>query len=55
VVSGRRSEHALYAESLASYGSGETFPHDAAEGFIRLAGLETELAAIRAGKEAAHV
>jgi argininosuccinate synthase len=55
VVSGRRSEHALYAESLASYGSGETFPHEAAEGFIRLAGLETELAAIRAGREAAHV
>ena len=43
------------SESLASYGSGETFPHDAAEGFIRLAGLETELAAIRAGKEAARV
>jgi argininosuccinate synthase len=54
VVSGRRSEHALYAESLASYGSGETFPHDAAEGFIRLAGLETELAAVRAGKSVAH-
>ena len=54
VVSGRRSEHALYAESLASYGSGETFPHDAAEGFIRLAGLETELAAVRAGKAVAH-
>ena len=54
VVSGRRSEHALYAESLASYGSGETFPHEAAEGFIKLAGLETELAAVRAGREAAH-
>jgi argininosuccinate synthase len=54
VVSGRRSEHALYAASLASYGSGETFPHDAAEGFIRLAGLETELAAVRAGKLVAH-
>jgi argininosuccinate synthase len=54
VVSGRRSEYALYAESLASYGSGETFPHDAAEGFIRLAGLETELAAVRAGKSVAH-
>jgi argininosuccinate synthase len=54
VVSGRRSEQALYAESLASYGSGETFPHDAAEGFIRLAGLETELAAVRAGKVVAH-
>jgi argininosuccinate synthase len=54
VVSGRRSEHALYAESLASYGSGESFPHEAAEGFIRLAGLETELTAVRAGREAAH-
>ena len=41
VVTGRRSEHALYAETLASYATGETFPHDAAEGFIRLAALET--------------
>ena len=40
--------HALYAESLASYGAGETFPHEAAEGFIRLAALEAELAAARA-------
>jgi argininosuccinate synthase len=47
IVSGRRSEFALYAETLASYGSGETFPHAAAEGFITLAGLETELAAVR--------
>jgi argininosuccinate synthase len=48
VVSGRRSEHALYAHTLASYAEGETFPHAAAEGFIRLASLETELAASRA-------
>jgi argininosuccinate synthase len=47
VVVGRRSEHALYAETLASYGTGETFPHDAAEGFIRLLALEVELAAAR--------
>jgi argininosuccinate synthase len=47
VVTGRRSEHALYAEQLASYGTGETFPHEAAEGFIRIAALETELAAAR--------
>jgi argininosuccinate synthase len=47
VVTGRRSEHALYAETLASYGTGETFPHDAAEGFIRIAALEVELAAAR--------
>jgi argininosuccinate synthase len=50
VVNGRRSEHALYAEALASYATGETFPHDAAEGFIRLASLEAELAAARARK-----
>ncbi len=47
VVTGRRSEYALYAETLASYGSGETFPHEAAEGFIRIAALEVELAAAR--------
>jgi argininosuccinate synthase len=48
VVNGRRSEHALYAETLASYATGETFPHEAAAGFIRLASLEAELAAARA-------
>src|SRR5262249_17657401 len=48
VVTGRRSETMLYAEKLASYGTGETFPHEAAEGFIRIAALETELAAARA-------
>ena len=35
VVTGRRSETMLYAERLASYGTGETFPHQAAEGYIR--------------------
>ena len=47
VPTGRRSEHALYAEQLASYGTGETFPHHAAAGFIELASLEVELAAAR--------
>ena len=47
VVTGRRSEFMLYAEQLASYGTGETFPHAAAEGFIRIASLEVELAAAR--------
>jgi argininosuccinate synthase len=50
VVAGRRSPNALYAETLASYGAGETFPHSAAEGFIRLAALEVELAAARERK-----
>jgi argininosuccinate synthase len=48
VVTGRRSKYMLYAEQLASYGTGETFPHEAAEGFLRIASLEAELAAARA-------
>ena len=48
VVTGRRSEHMLYAEQLASYGAGETFPHEASEGFLRIVSLEAELAAARA-------
>ena len=52
VVTGRRSEYALYAETLASYGAGETFPHEAAEGFIRIAALEVELAAARERRRA---
>src|ERR687897_735542 len=47
VVTGRRSPNMLYAEQLASYGTGETFPHAAAEGFIRISSLEVELAAAR--------
>jgi argininosuccinate synthase len=46
-VTGRRSPNILYAERLASYATGETFPHAAAEGFIRIASLEVELAAAR--------
>jgi argininosuccinate synthase len=54
VVAGRRSQHSLYAETLASYGVGETFPHQAAEGFIQLQALETELlAALARGKATA--
>ncbi len=48
VITGRRSPHMIYAADLASYGTGETFPHDAAEGFIRISSLETELHAARA-------
>ncbi len=47
VVTGRRSPHLLYAAELASYATGETFPHEAAEGFIRISSLETELHAAR--------
>jgi argininosuccinate synthase len=47
VVTGRRSPYSIYAHDLASYGTGETFPHDAAEGFIRISSLESELHAAR--------
>jgi argininosuccinate synthase len=47
VVTGRRSPHTIYAPDLASYGSGEAFPHDAADGFIRISSLESELHAAR--------
>jgi argininosuccinate synthase len=52
IAEGRRSEHALYQEKLSSYGTGETFPHEASAGFIRIAGLEGELAAARKRKHA---
>jgi argininosuccinate synthase len=52
VAVGRRSEYALYAETLASYGASDTFPHDAAEGLITLLSLETEAVAARARKNA---
>jgi argininosuccinate synthase len=53
VVTGRRSEHALYSEQLASYGIGETFPHQAAAGFIGITALETQLVAARERVEVA--
>ena len=49
---GRRSEHALYAHALASYGVEDAFPHDASEGFIKLVAMEVELAAARERKAA---
>ncbi len=52
IVTGRRSPNGLYAESLASYGEGETFPHEASEGFIALLGLEARLAAARGRAQA---
>ncbi|MGH3134820.1 MAG: argininosuccinate synthase [Gaiellaceae bacterium] len=47
VVTGRRSPHMIYAAELASYGTGETFPHQAADGFIKISSLEAELHAAR--------
>jgi argininosuccinate synthase len=47
-VVGRRSPHALYDRDLASYDSGDSFDHRAAEGFIKIWGLPVENAARRA-------
>jgi argininosuccinate synthase len=40
---GRRSPNSLYVSKLATYGSGDTFSHESAEGFIRLWGLPVEV------------
>ncbi len=45
VVEGTRSPFGLYDETLATYGAGDRFKHDAAAGFIALWGLPLELAA----------
>ena len=40
---GRRSPHSLYDTKLATYGSGDTFSHESAKGFIQLWGLPVEV------------
>ncbi|PTX59675.1 argininosuccinate synthase [Melghirimyces profundicolus] len=42
-VTGRKSEHSLYNEELATYTPDDTFNHQAAVGFIQLWGLPTEV------------
>ncbi len=42
-VVGRRSPNSLYVNALATYGSGDTFSHKSAEGFIQLWGLPAEV------------
>ena len=44
-VVGRQSPFALYDRSLATYDTGDTFDHSAAEGFIKIWGLPVETAA----------
>ncbi len=38
-IAGRKSEHSLYSQGLATYDSGDQFDHNAALGFIKLWGL----------------
>jgi argininosuccinate synthase len=40
---GRRSPYSLYDTKLATYGSGDTFSHESAKGFIQLWGLPVEV------------
>jgi len=40
---GRRSPNSLYVTKLATYGSGDTFSHESAKGFIQLWGLPVEV------------
>jgi argininosuccinate synthase len=42
-VVGRRSPNSLYVKELATYGSGDTFSHTAAQGFCQLWGLPLEV------------
>jgi len=44
---GRRSPYSLYDKTLATYGSGDTFSHESAKGFIQLWGLPVEVWARR--------
>ena len=46
-VVGRKSEIALYDTDLATYDTGDSFDHSAAEGFIKIWGLPVETAARR--------
>lgn len=44
-VTGVQSPYAVYSEALATYGKGDAFDHQAAEGFVKLHGLPLELVA----------
>ena len=52
VVTGSSSPFALYDESLATYGAGDTFRHDAAGGFIQIHGLPVAAGAAKAAEAA---
>jgi len=52
IVTGSRSPFALYDESLATYGAGDTFQHDAAGGFIAIHGLPVAAGAAKAAEAA---
>src|SRR5450432_928798 len=52
VVTGSRSPFALYDESLATYGQGDKFRHDAAGGFIEIWGLPVAAGAAKAAQAA---
>ncbi len=50
-VVGRKSKYSLYDAGLATYDASDTFDHKSAEGFIKLWGLPSEVAGLRARKQ----
>jgi argininosuccinate synthase len=55
-VVGRKSPHALYDHAMATYDTGDTFDHTAAEGFVKIWGLPLEIAAkLAKRRDKAHV
>jgi len=52
IVTGSRSPFALYDESLATYGQGDRFAHQAAGGFIEIWGLPVAAGAAKAAQAA---
>jgi argininosuccinate synthase len=50
-VVGRRSEHALYDRSLATYGSGDAFDQSHARGYLRLYGMPLKVWAAKQGSD----
>jgi argininosuccinate synthase len=51
-ASGRRSPNALYDHALATYGEGDTFRREAAEGFVQIFGLAPRTANVAARRRA---
>ena len=47
VVTGRRSPYSLYDKQLATYGEGDTFRHEAAQGFLEIYNLDIKAQGLR--------
>lgn len=52
-VTGRRSPHSLYDKALATYGEGDAFVHEAAQGFLDIYNLDIKAQGLRRKRYAA--